>query len=73
MITENNSFLSFYVRGQEHSPIRTRAPRGFCILRNQVLVLYSRQKLDPLAVKDRNMVLLLLLLGFFVLAAEIKS
>lgn len=41
----------------EHSPIRTRAPRGFCILRDQVLVLYSRQELDPLAV-DRNMVLL---------------
>lgn len=35
------------VRGQEHSPIRT--PRGFCILRDQVLVLCSGQELDPIA------------------------
>jgi hypothetical protein len=40
--------------GISTSPIRTRAPRGFCILRDQVLVLYSRQELDPLAVNGQE-------------------
>lgn len=37
------------VRGQEHSPIRTRARRGFFVLKDQVLVLFSGQELDPFA------------------------
>lgn len=37
------------VTGQEHSPLKTRAPRGFSILRDQVLVLCSGQELGPIA------------------------
>lgn len=36
------------VRRQEHSPLRTRAWRGFSILRDAVLVLCSGQELDPI-------------------------
>ncbi|WP_209445756.1 hypothetical protein [Paenibacillus etheri] len=37
------------VGGQEHSPIRTRAWRGFSILWGQVLVLCLGQELDPIS------------------------
>lgn len=37
------------VEGQEHSPIRSRAQRGFSVLRDQVLVLFSGQELGPFA------------------------
>lgn len=37
------------VGGQEHSPIRARAQRGFSVLRDQVLVLFLRQELGPIA------------------------
>lgn len=37
------------VGGQEHSPIRARAQRGFSVLWDQVLVLCSGQELGPIA------------------------
>jgi len=37
------------VGGQEHSPIRAHAQRGFSVLRDQVLVLCSGQELGPIA------------------------
>lgn len=37
------------VTGQEHSPLRNCAPRGFSNLRDQILVFCSKQELDPFA------------------------
>ncbi|ULO04868.1 hypothetical protein H1230_17145 [Paenibacillus sp. 19GGS1-52] len=42
-------FLRFFVGGEELSPIRARAQRGFSVLWDQVLVLCSGQELDPIA------------------------
>ncbi|WP_340010254.1 hypothetical protein MHI32_16115 [Paenibacillus sp. FSL H7-0690] len=47
--TVHTTRVAAAVGGQEHSPIRARAQRGFSVLRDQVLVLCSGQELDPIA------------------------
>lgn len=42
--------LLLIFRGQKHIPIRTHAPRGFSVLRDQVLVLSAGQELGTTAV-----------------------